>query len=231
MIKRLMAALAFAAFAAVVSTPVSGAIIYATGGVPTDIPGVAGFQTNGARMDGMQVTACFSILGCETRAWADGGGPTSGGVAGTGWALAVTGDTFTADWEFDFTNSPGQLLTLLLDGRNALTIFDRTRLAGDPGGEFGTPGSARGRDWISALGDNTTIDVTFLDPTTVGGAPAVGDLFQQVFVEFGDTGPRVDFTFRQDTDNDSRLQIPEPSTLLLLGLGMLAFAGVHRRRV
>ena len=82
--------------------------------------------------------------------------------------LSVTGDTFTANWEFDFTNSPGQLQTLLLDGRGALTIFDRTRLDSDPGGEFGTPGSARGRDWTSALGDNTTIDVTFLDPTTVG---------------------------------------------------------------
>ena len=77
-----------------------------------------------------------------------------------------------------------------------------------------------------------TINVTFLDPTRIGGAAAVGDIFQQVFVEFGDTGPRADFTFRQDTDNDSRFnQIPEPSTLLLLGLGMLAFAGVHRRRV
>ena len=81
MLKRLMMAFAFAA---VVSTPVSGAIIYATGGVQTDIPGVAGFQTNGARMDGMQVTACFSRLGCETRAWTDGGG-ASGGVTGTGW--------------------------------------------------------------------------------------------------------------------------------------------------
>jgi hypothetical protein len=108
-----------------------------------------------------------------------------------------------------------------------LTIFDRTL-----GGAVGTPGSALGRDWTSALGDNTTINVTFLDPTTINGAPAVNDIFQQVFVDFGATGPRVDFTFRQDTDNDSRFNdVPEPSTLLLLGLGMLAFAGVHRRRV
>jgi hypothetical protein len=229
MIKRLLVAFAFAA---VVSTPVSAVISYSENGVQTDIPGVAGFQTNGARMDGMQVTACFSILGCETRAWADGGGPTSGGVTGTGWALAVTGDTLSADWEFDFTNSPGQLQTLLLDGRGALTIFDRTRLAGDPGGIRGTPGSARGLDWFSALGANDQIDVFYRDPTRINNAAAVGDIFQQVFVDFGATGPRVDFTFRQDTDNDSRFNdVPEPSTLLLLGLGMLAFAGVHRRRV
>ena len=84
MIKRLMAAFAFAA---VVSTPVSGAIIYAHGGVLTDIPGLTGFQTTGAMMDGMNVTACFSGIGCETRAWADLGAPDSGGVSGTGWAL------------------------------------------------------------------------------------------------------------------------------------------------
>ena len=147
MIKRLMAAFAFAA---VVSTPVSGAIIYATGGVQTNIPGLTGFQTTGAMMDGMQVTACF--VGnriCETLAWADGGGADSGGVSGTGWALRLTGDSFVQSWEFDFTNDPGQLETLLLDGRGALTIFDRTF-----GGAVGTPGSALGRDWTSALGDN-----------------------------------------------------------------------------
>jgi hypothetical protein len=224
MIKRLMAAFAFAA---VVSTPVSGAIIYATGGVQTDIPGLTGFQTTGAMMNGMNVTACFSGIGCETRAWAAGGGADSGGVSGTDWTLRLTGDSFFQSWQFDFTDDPGQLQTLLLDGRGALTIFDRTL-----GGAVGTPGSALGRDWTSALGDNTTINVTFLDPTTINGAPPVNDIFQQVFVDFGATGPRIDFTFRQDTDNDSRFNdVPEPSTLLLLGLGMLAFAGVHRRRV
>jgi PEP-CTERM motif len=229
MIKRLMAAFAFAA---VVSTPVSGAIIYGTGGVTTDIPGLTGFMTTGSMMDGMQVRACFSgPIGCEVRPWTDivSG---SGGVTGTGWSLSLTGDTFTADWRFDFTSTDlGQLLSLLLDGRGALTIFDRTRLASDPGGIEGTPGSAQGRDWTSGLGATTTINVTFLDPTTVGGVLHADDLFQQVSVDFGDTGPRVDFVFQQDTDNDSRLRVPEPSTLLLLGLGMLAFAGVHRRRV
>ena len=226
MIKRLMAAFAFAA---VVSTPVSGAIIYNTGGVAVDIPGLTGFSTTGAMMDGMQVTACFTGNVCETRAWADGGGADSGGVVGTGWALSLIGDSFFQNWQFDFTNDPGQLLTLRLDGEGALTIFDRTF-----GGANGTPGSAHGLDWNSALGADTTINVTFLDPTTIDGAAAVGDIFQQVLVDFGVTGPTDDFTFVQDTDNDSRFNpptIPEPSTLLLLVLGMLAFAGVHRRRV
>ena len=225
MIKRLMAAFAFAA---VVSTPVSAVISYHEEGALTTIPGLTGFATTGAMMDNMQVTACFTGIGCETRAWADGGGADAGRVIGTGWALRLNGDSFFQSWEFDFTNDPGQLVSLLLDGRSpALTIFDRTL-----GGAVGTPGSALGRDWTSALGADIDIDVFYRDPTRIGNAAAVNDIFQQVFVDFGDTGPSADFTFRQDTDNDSRFDdVPEPSTLLLLGLGMLALAGVRRRRI
>jgi hypothetical protein len=224
MIKRLMAAFAFAA---VVSTPVSGAIMYAEDNTtPANVPGLTGFQTDGSMMDNMLVTACFSNAGCQQLSWGQLGG-TSGGVANLDWSLTLAGDSFNTDWEFDFLAADlGLLQSLRLDARLALTIFDRTF-----GGVEGTLGSALGLDWDSLLGANTTINVTYLNPTSVGLAGAVGDLFQQVLVEFGDTGPRDDFAFVQDTDNDSRFGIvPEPSTLLLLGLGMLAFAGVHRRR-
>jgi hypothetical protein len=223
MVKRLLAACALA-FA--VAAPSSAAVItYAEGGTPTDIPGLTGFSTTGAMMDGMSVTACFTVLGCETRAWADTGA-TSGGVSGTGWGLAVTGDTFSADWLFTMADNLGQLVSLLLDGRSGLTIFDRTF-----GGGFGTDGSALGRDWDTSLNAGTIVDVTYLDPTSVGGAAAVGDLFQQVLVEFGTTGPRIDFSFVQDTDNDSRFtgKVGEPSTLMLLAFALFGLARFARR--
>jgi hypothetical protein len=225
MFKRLLATLAFAVVAA---APASAATItyIVDNTTPISIPGLTGFATTGAMMNGLEVTACFSSIGCETRTWAAGGPPNSGGVSGTNWTLNVTGDTFTAPWIFTAqADTVGTLLTLLLDGSNSFTIFDRTLPSP------GTDGSAQGRDWDTALNGNTTIDVTYSNPTGIGAAAPVGDLFQMVFVDFLGTGPRGGFTFFQDTDNDSRFQVPEPSSLLLLGLGMLAMAFARRRRI
>jgi len=46
------------------------------------------------------------------------------------------------------------------------------------------------------------------------------------------TGPRVDWAFVQDTDNDTRGMVPEPGTcaLMLGGLGLLSVPAKRRRR-
>ena len=80
------------------------------------IPGLTGFSSTGADMDGLIVTASFLGGFTQTLAWADTGA-TSGGVSGTGWGLSLTGDTFTASWEFTFAagGALGQLTSLILD--------------------------------------------------------------------------------------------------------------------
>ncbi len=217
---------AVAALAAVASAPASGAVInYFTAGAQDNIPGLTGFTTTGDLMDGMSVTACFTGNVCENRVWADTG-PGSGGVTGSQWSLSVSGDTFNVDaWTFAFgaNQTLGQLLSLRLDG-GPFTLFDRTQPSP------GTPGSASGRDFNTALDSGAAINVTYIDVVAIIPGAPVGDLYHSVLIEFVDGAPRVGFQFSQDTDNDSRLTTPEPTTLALLGIAGLGLALSRRRR-
>lgn len=219
----------FVAVAILGTGSASAAVIYEEGSNTSTIPGLTGFATTGAMMNNLSVTATFSS-GSETVLWAQTGAD-SGGVTGTGWSLTLSGDTFSATWNFTFTPGAdlGGLQSLFLDGRTSFTVFDRTEPSP------GTPGSAQGFDWAFVSGPYSDAVVRYDYEVNIGASPAVGDLWQTVFVDFvvGDLNinnpPMENFGFRQDTDNDARLnQVPEPGTLALLGIALGA-GGFARR--
>ena len=232
-LSKLAAAVAATAACVAMTTAAASSVNYSTvNGTLADLPGLTGFQTTGADMTGLSVHATFSGGLTQTLAWSTTGA-SSGGVSGTGWGLSLNGDSFGGLWNFTFDPqySLGQLTQLVLDGSTGLTVLDRT----EP--NQGTPGSAQGLDFSFASGtcDSCAVDAIYSGLTSIGGAAALGDLWQTLTVDFlNATGPRTDWSFVQDTDNDSRFVpgVPEPETyaLMLGGLGLLGWMGKRRRR-
>jgi hypothetical protein len=238
MVTKLIKKLAAIAFVlGLAQVPAQGAITYFVGPGTNEIPALTGFATTGALMSGLAVTADFTSFS-ETLIWATTGVGSGGVSSASGWGLSLTGDTFTVPWNFTIAAGVnlGQLNRLTLDGLGAFTVFDRTLPS------FGTDGSAQGNDFectavSAAVCDDHEVSVTYDFQVNLAGDPAVGDLWQTVVIEFRDpateelSGPRESWSFLQDTDNDSRrFQVPEPGSLLLLGLALGAAGLISRRR-
>lgn len=203
----------------VVMAPQASAVTIVKDNTITDsIPGLTGFATNGAMMDGMSVTATFDNGISQTLIWADTG-LTSGGVSGTGWSLSVTGDTFS-DNAWTMNTGSLTLTNLKLDGTTGLTVFDTTFR-----NLVGTDGSALGKD----IDTGTT--ATYSRNVAINPNAPVGDIYHVVDVSFLPDGVQGAFTFSQDTDNDSRFStVPEPTILALLGVGLLGMTATRRRK-
>jgi len=221
----------FASVALAASPAVFAQTFYYESGDPYSIPDVSTYTTKGDMMDGLKITAIFSDMS-ETITWGavnPGSNDGAGQALGSGWSLKLNGDSYNNEWRFNTDGSHGTLMGLVLDGSSNYTLFDRTF-----NGQEGTPNSALGRDFEIAYSSGI-FDTIVQYENSVGVAPSdpVGDLFKIVRVSFDPGYNASYFTFYQDTDNDVRAPVPEPSTYAMMaaGLGLVGFAVARRRKV
>jgi hypothetical protein len=173
---------------------------------PAQAAQIAGFQTLGSQMTGMQVTANFKNGGSQTLTWASTG-TESGGINGNGWSLTQSGDTFTFPW---ILNASQSLSSLIINSIPGNTIFD-------DGSDPSTEGSERG--WsFDVLSGNFPTSFAYSHPIEI----STGDLFGKLTLTWNN-GFTGQLQFRADTDS---IVQPVPEAVSVFGLLAFGVFGV-----
>jgi hypothetical protein len=229
-------AIAFAATFLSVSASYAASITYDNSS-PQEVDRIGTWDTTGNDMVGMKVTVVDSSGASSSATWA-----ADSGAVGAGWSLTLndyntttwhSASTQGAFWTFEVFDD-FEADSLKIEALEGLTVFDRL---GVP--EY-TPGSAFG--WELDYTGNTDFIATYSDLLYLPGAQPLYDLYGTLTIDFKkyDNNRQVytnayftnadknSLTFSADTDNIN--PVPEPTTLLLFGTGLIGLMGLQKKR-
>ncbi|WP_353268471.1 PEP-CTERM sorting domain-containing protein [Gemmatimonas sp.] len=199
-------------------------------GTTFETSGLTGFQTSGAGMAGMQVTARFSggqtfsgfwtdlgdlTFGSFTyaahgvsQAWGDVSFPSSGNTNGNFWILRLASGDYGALLSLQFNGAPGRTLFDCRFTATGCAQSGGTSIDGTVGSSGAITAQVAAPNSVAGISPHNQFDAqkvsgVYANSINLVGAPAVGDLFEQFTLVF-DGGLTQDaglFLFAVDTDN------------------------------
>ena len=207
-------------------------IINYENGTAQNTSGLSTYSTTDEAMYGMTATVTLSDSTSYTYIWSYINSDTSGfsfyDEDDTYYgSLSLSGDSWNNSWILDVTEDDFEIASIFIGagaGNAVFDVFDDS---------VGTADSALGTFYTSYSNELT---VTFSGIVSVGDDDAVGDLYRYLLLDFGDDYFGSDDTLKFWADTDTLAvsgdinPVPEPSTILLMGLGITGLIGVQRKR-
>jgi hypothetical protein len=202
-------------------------------GTAQNTSGLSTYTTTDEAMYGMTATVTLSDSTSYTYIWSYINSDTSGfsfyDEDDTYYgSLSLSGDSWSNSWNLDVTDDDFEIASIFIGAGAGNSVFD---VIYEP---VGSTNSARGWAFNSSYSGDLT--VTYSGIVSVGDDDAVGDLYRYLLLDFGDDyfGSNDTLKFWADTDTLAIAgdinPVPEPSTILLLGLGITGLIGLKRKQ-
>lgn len=244
--KKLLGAAALSAFALTAHADLANPTVQFNSGVAHNTPSLTGFAMTGADMSLIEVTAYFRNETSETLVWGQLGLEAGGVESDSGWSLSLDGDSYTASWVLT-NNTRSAITRLVINGQPGGVVFDvKSDATYSPNSAFGNVlGHLDDANGPTVNGSNADLPLTatYRNLVKIGGVD-YGDLYTTLELSFLDAqgagglatqGSWLSFVSDTDGASDPRSvqpegRVPEPATLLLVGMGFAGLAAARRRR-